>query len=58
MTPRTSCIVLAVAFATVTPARSGHESPVYPSFYPQEIELTAVAPDRAAGLLLSGKIQA
>ena len=58
MTARTSCIVLAVAFAVVTPARSGHESPVYPSFYPQEIELTAVTPDRAAGLLLSGKIQA
>jgi hypothetical protein len=47
-----------VAFAVVTPAKSGHESPVYPSFYPQEIELTAVAPDRAADLLLSGKIQA
>jgi hypothetical protein len=47
-----------VAFAIVTPARSGHESPVYPSFYPQEIELMAVAPDRAADLLLTGKIQA
>ena len=58
MTPRSSCIILAVAFAIVTPARSGHESPVYPSFYPQEIELMAVAPDRAADLLLSGKIQA
>ena len=57
MTPRSSCII-AVAFAIVTPARSGHESPVYPSFYPQEIELMAVAPDRAADLLLTGKIQA
>jgi hypothetical protein len=58
MNPRSLCIVLAVAFAIVTPAKSGHESPVYPSFYPQEIELMAVAPDRAAGLLLTGKIQA
>ena len=58
MTPRSSCIVLAVAFAIVTPAKSGHELPVYPSFYPQEIELMAVAPDRAADLLLAGKIQA
>ena len=58
MTPRSSCIILAVAFAIVTPARSGHELPVYPSFYPQEIELMAVAPDRAADLLLTGKIQA
>jgi hypothetical protein len=48
----------AVAFAIVSPARSGHESPVYPSFYPQEIELMAVEPDRAADLLLSGKIHA
>lgn len=58
MTPRSSCIILAVAFAIVTPAKSGHESPVYPSFYPQEIQLMAVAPDRAADLLLTGKIQA
>ena len=58
MNPRSSCIILAVAFAIVTPAKSGHESPVYPSFYPHEIELMAVAPDRAADLLLAGKIQA
>jgi hypothetical protein len=44
--------------AIVTPAKSGHESPVYPSFYPHEIELLAVAPDRAADLLRAGKIQA
>jgi hypothetical protein len=55
---RTAWAILAVAMVIVTPARSGHESPVYPSFYPQEIELTAVTPDRAADLLLSGKIQA
>jgi hypothetical protein len=58
MNPRSSCIILVVAFAIVTPAKSGHESPVYPSFYPHEIELMAVAPDRAADLLLAGKIQA
>jgi hypothetical protein len=58
MNPRSSCIILAVAIAIVTPAKSGHESPVYPSFYPHEIELMAVAPDRAADLLLAGKIQA
>ena len=39
MRSRRSCIVLAAAVIFVTPARSGHESPVYPSFYPQEIEL-------------------
>lgn len=58
MSSRRAWAVLAMAIVIVTPARSGHESPVYPSFYPQEIELTAVAPDRAADLLLSGKIQA
>jgi hypothetical protein len=59
MNRRSSCIIiLTMAFAIVTPAKSGHESPVYPSFYPHEIELMAVAPDRAADLLLAGKIQA
>ena len=58
MRSRRSCIVLAAAVIFVTPARSGHESPVYPSFYPQEIELMTAAPDRAADLLLAGKIQA
>src|ERR1700693_1813168 len=39
-------------------ARSGHEFPVYPSYYPHEIRIETMAPDRAAGLLLEGKIQA
>ena len=39
-------------------ARSGHEFPVYPSYYPHEISIETMAPDRAAGLLLEGKIQA
>ena len=31
-------------------ARSGHEQPVYPSYYPHEIEIAAMAPQRAAEL--------
>jgi hypothetical protein len=58
MNPRISCTILAVAIAIVTPADGGHESPVYPSFYPHEIEIMAVPSDRAADLLLAGKIQA
>ncbi|HZP68853.1 MAG TPA: hypothetical protein VFB29_02815 [Pseudolabrys sp.] len=58
MRSRCTWAILAMAIVVVTPARSGHESPVYPSFYPHEIELAAMTPDRAAGLLLSGKIQA
>ena len=41
----------------ITVARSGHELPVYPSYYPHEIEIATVAPDRA-GLLRDGKIHA
>ena len=32
-------------------ARSGHEPPVYPSYYPHEIDIAMVAPERAAELL-------
>ena len=39
-------------------ARSGHELPVYPSYYPHEIEIATVTPERAGPLLLDGKIHA
>jgi hypothetical protein len=58
MTGRRALIAVSLALALVTVARSGHELPVYPSYYPHEIELTSMAPDRAAELLLAGKIQA
>jgi hypothetical protein len=38
--------------------RSGHEQPVYPSYYPQEIEIATVAPRAAADLLHTGKLHA
>jgi hypothetical protein len=49
---------LLAAAAVVTAARSGHELPIYPSYYPHEIRIETVDPDRAAGLLLESKIQA
>jgi hypothetical protein len=58
MNRRTAFIILVAAFSIATAARSGHELPVYPSYYPHEIELATVAPERAAALLLDGKIQA
>jgi hypothetical protein len=58
MNSRISCTILAMAIAVVTSAEGGHESPIYPSFYPHEIELVAMPPDRAADLLVAGKIQA
>ena len=44
--------------AIVTVARGGHELPIYPSFYPHEIEIKSLAPEEAAQPLRDGKIQA
>jgi hypothetical protein len=44
-------VVIAVAWG-------GHELPVYPSFYPHEIEIRTISPDRATQVLRDGKIQA
>ena len=51
-------VVLLIALALVPLARSGHELPVYPSYYPHEIEIRTVAPEGAADLLLDGRIHA
>jgi hypothetical protein len=53
-----SLAVLLVAAGMTNHARSGHEFPVYPSYYPHEIRIETMAPDQAAALLLEGKIQA
>jgi len=58
MNGRRAVFLGAIMCAIVTVAKSGHELPIYPSFYPHEIEFSSVAPDRAAELLLAGKIQA
>jgi hypothetical protein len=44
--------------AAASVARGGHELPVYPSYYPHEIAISTVPPERAAGLLREAKIQA
>jgi hypothetical protein len=56
--PRRAPLVVTMLLALVSVARSGHELPIYPSYYPHEIELAAVTPERAADLLASGKLQA
>jgi hypothetical protein len=44
---------------TVTGAvRGGHELPIYPSYYPHEIEIRTVAPDAAESLLRKSGIHA
>lgn len=47
-----------IALGLVAVAQGGHEQAVYPSFYPHEIEIAAVVPERAAELLRSGKLHA
>jgi hypothetical protein len=54
---RLFAVLLAVAVAA-TVARAGHELPVYPSYYPHEIEIETMPPERAGGLLPDGKIHA
>jgi hypothetical protein len=58
MTPRRAFILMTVALLIAPVARSGHELPVYPSYYPHEIEIAAVAPQQAAELLAKGKLHA
>src|SRR5215475_10478374 len=58
MKSRIPCTILAMAIAVITSAEGGHESPIYPSFYPHEIELVTMPADHAADLLVAGKIQA
>jgi hypothetical protein len=54
---RVAVPVLAL-LAVVTIARSGHELPIYPSYYPHEIQIATVAAEQAAALLGEGRIQA
>jgi hypothetical protein len=55
---RRALILTTAAALAVTAARSGHEQPVYPSYYPHEIEIAAMAPQRAVELMRAGKLQA
>lgn len=57
MTPRIALVLLLAALA-VGLARGGHEQPVYPSYYPQEIEIATVSPQAALDLLRAGKLHA
>jgi hypothetical protein len=51
-------ILAAAALLIASVARSGHEQPVYPSYYPHEIEIAALAPQRASELMRAGKLHA
>jgi hypothetical protein len=58
MNGRIAFILFLLGLVVVSAARSGHELPIYPSYYPHEIQIQAVSPEQAAGLLPGGKIQA
>ena len=58
MKTRGAFVVLVTAATLATVARSGHELPVYPSYYPHEIEISALGPEQAAVLLATGKLHA
>jgi hypothetical protein len=51
-------LLLAAGVLLVPAARGGHELPVYPSYYPHEIEIAAVAPEAAGERLGKGKLHA
>jgi hypothetical protein len=48
----------AVLAAMLAVTWGGHELPLYPSYYPHEITIETVSPERAASLLTESKIQA
>ena len=58
MNARRALIVTTMALLAAPAARSGHEQPVYPSYYPHEIQIAAVEPQEAAALLRAGKLHA
>jgi hypothetical protein len=58
MIPRRALMITAALLAAASVARSGHELPVYPSYYPHEIEITAMSPERAAVQMIAGKLHA
>ncbi len=54
----TVLVCVFAAAAVVGVARGGHELPIYPSFYPHEIEISSLPAEEAAQALRDGKIQA
>ncbi len=56
--PLSLLAALAATLAIATVGRGGHELPMYPSYYPHEIAIETIPPERAAPLLLENKIQA
>jgi hypothetical protein len=58
MKRRSTLPLLATALAVSIVTYGGHELPIYPSYYPQEIQIEQVDPQSAARLLTDAKIHA
>ena len=58
MRVRRAILFAASALLVASIARSGHELPVYPSYYPHEISISTIAPDTAFELVRTGKLHA
>jgi hypothetical protein len=56
--PRYLLLAVVALVATIGLARGGHEVPVYPSYYPHEIRLETMPPERAGALLADAKLHA
>jgi hypothetical protein len=50
--------IVAAGVAVLGTAEAGHEPPVYPSYYPQEIRIERIDPAAAGRALAEGRIQA
>jgi hypothetical protein len=50
--------IVSAGLAVLGTAEAGHEPPVYPSYYPQEIRIEPVDPAAAGSALAEGRIQA
>ena len=51
-------LIIIAAMGVSTSVDAGHEMPIYPSYYPQEIRIEPVAPGAAGSALQEGRIQA
>ena len=58
MNARRKLVIAMTALLAAPLARTGHELPVYPSYYPHEIEITTFEPPEAGTLLVSGQLHA
>lgn len=58
MNARRALIITTTVLSLAPVARSGHEQPVYPSYYPHEIEIATFEPQHAGALLGAGQLHA